>query len=464
MSREKELAKNTVILSLGRFLPRLVAIVTLPIVTARLTKAEYGTYDLILTLIMLIMPIATLQIQSAAFRFLIDYRGDRENSARIITNIFAVSLPIAIVVSVVIGFFMTGLSVLLKIIISLYFIADLLYNTISQIARGLSFNGVYSVGSILLSVINGIGIVLSVQLMDKGLLGVVISLVIANFIAVLYIALKCKIIQYIDCKYISASTIKEMIGYSWPMIPNNLSSWVLRLSDRIIITAVLGVEANAVYAVANKIPGLLSVAQSVFVMAWHENASIAVKDKDARAYYSKMCDSIFSLLLGFTALLIGFTPIIFFILIRGDYSGAYNQIPILMLGMFFYCFSSFQGGIYIAHKKTANVGITTMVAAAINFIVDIVSVRFIGITAGSLSTLIAYVVLYVYRSIDVQRFQKIDYNLKKQAVLIALVIVMLVICFAQNFWLNIFNMAFAIVYFIVVNKDFIRGIWGKLKR
>ncbi len=77
MSREKELVKNTFILGLGRFLPKLVQIITLPVITACLTKNEYGTYDLIATLVMLLMPIATLQIQSAAFRFLIDCRGDK---------------------------------------------------------------------------------------------------------------------------------------------------------------------------------------------------------------------------------------------------------------------------------------------------------------------------------------------------------------------------------------------------
>ena len=71
MSRGKELAKNTLILFFGTFLPKLSSIITLPIITGGLTKVEYGTYDLIGTLISLLFPIVTLQIHSAAFRFLI---------------------------------------------------------------------------------------------------------------------------------------------------------------------------------------------------------------------------------------------------------------------------------------------------------------------------------------------------------------------------------------------------------
>ena len=47
MSRSSQFAKNTLILSIGNFLPKFVSFVTLPILTAYLTKDEYGTYDFI---------------------------------------------------------------------------------------------------------------------------------------------------------------------------------------------------------------------------------------------------------------------------------------------------------------------------------------------------------------------------------------------------------------------------------
>ena len=42
MEREKALAKNTIIIGFGTFLPKVASIITLPIVTGSLTKAEYG--------------------------------------------------------------------------------------------------------------------------------------------------------------------------------------------------------------------------------------------------------------------------------------------------------------------------------------------------------------------------------------------------------------------------------------
>lgn len=102
-------------------------------------------------------------------------------------------------------------------------------------------------------------------------------------------------------------------------------------------------------------------------MAWQENASISVEDEDSAEYYGKMFDHIFRLLVGCMALLIAFTPIIFNILIRGDYEEAYNHMPILYLAMMFSTISSYLGGIYIAHMKSKELGITTAIAAAFNF-------------------------------------------------------------------------------------------------
>lgn len=462
MSREKELLKNTVILSLGRFLPRLVAIVVLPIMTAYLTKTEYGTYDLVATLVMLLLPVATLQIQSAAFRFLIDCRGNKERSSQIISNIFVVTLPISIAVASGLAVYMTNLSGKVRFGIALYLIADILYMTITQIARGLSYNIIYSIGSILYSVINGIGVVVSLKFMHEGLFGVIISLGLANLIAGIFVGACVHLHNYLNFSFISRSVILDMISYSWPMIPNNLSNWVLKLSDRLIITAALGVEANAVYAVANKIPNLLAVAQSVFVMAWQENASIAVGDKDVDKYYTRMFEQIFSLLLGFTAVLIGLTPVMFHVLIKGDYDDAYMQIPILILGMFFYCMSAFQGGIYIAHKKTKSVGVTTIAAAGVNLAIDVLFVNVWGITAGSVSTLIAYLFLYVFRMFDSLKFQPMDYKLGKQVLMLMVICIMLYLCFLRNIYFDVLNFVLGVVWFTVFNRRMLMIVLKKL--
>ena len=464
MSREGQLLKNTVILSIGRFLPKLVSLITLPILTACLTKAEYGTYDLVYTLISLVLPIATLQIQSAAFRFLIDARGDRTQSSSIITNIFAVTLPVSAACSFIMQFFFRQFPVSIRTCISLWFFADTIQATMGQIIRGLGHNREYSVSAVLLSVVDMIGIVLGVRLAGKGLFGLMTAVIAGNCVCILYRMLRIRVLQYIDFRTVSGKQIKTLLAYSWPMVPNNLSTWVLKLSDRLVITSFLGAEANAVYAVANKVPNLLAMAQTVMVMAWQENASIAARDKDATEYYSKMSVASFDLMFSLTALLIAATPIMFALLIRGDYGEAYYQMPLLILAMFFFVMSSFFGGIYIAHKKTLNVGVSTVLAAAINLAIDLLFVKHIGITAGSVSTLVAYMVLYYYRMINVQKFQKVHCDLKRQFAQLLILVAMLTMCFFQKTVLNVVNIVLGIGVAWFFNREKLMSLLRKAKR
>ncbi len=462
MSREKELVKNTFVLSLGKFLPKLASFITLPILTACLTKAEYGTYDLISTLVMMVIPIATLQIQSAAFRFLIDCRGDKERSSEIISNIFVVTIPISIIASIFIQFFFPGLDMAIRIMISLYLFLDTVHLAVAQITRGLGNNRAYSLAAIFVSATTVPILVILIYKLQTGLLGVTISLVVSQLVGTLYLIKKTNLFTYIDPSKVSGRQIKDMLAYSWPMVPNNLSTWVLKLSDRLVITGFLGVEANAVYAVANKIPNMLSIAQSIMVMAWQENASIAAKDTDADKYYTKMLDRTFNLMFGCTALLIAATPILFRLLVRGDYAQAYYQMPVLILAMFFFVMSSYFGGIYIAHKKTVNVGVSTMVAAVINLAIDLAFVNIIGIWAGSVSTLTAYFVLYVYRMLNCQKFQKVEVNYKKQIVQIAIMILLLISCFMQKTVLNCVNIVLAIILFWAFNREIVEAAFASL--
>ncbi len=457
-NRKKELVKNTFILTIGKFLPKLISILIIPIITAKLTKAEYGTYDLISTIVALLLPIATLQLPSAAFRFLVDYRGDEKKTKKVVSNIMITTLSISSIVCIIIFLILGKIQLITRLLICSYFLLDIINYVSSQICRGLSYNKYYSISSILFSLMHLLSIYFTLNFNNYGLNGVLISLCLAYIISILFIIISSKFLKYIDFSMLNRKDCIEFISYSWPMIPNNLSAWVLNVSDRLVINHFLGIEMTAIYAVANKIPNILSIFQEVFNLAWQENASLSVKDKDADIYYSSMFSLIFNFMIGGTALLIGFTPIIFTILIRGDYLAAYKEMPILILAMLFCCLSSFLGGIYIAHKKTKELGLSTLIVSIINLGIDLLLVRYIGITAGSISTLVSYMILYIYRLANINKFQKLKIDLKKQIFYFIIVIIMLLVCTFNKFELNIVNMIGSLVFSIIINYKFVKKI------
>ena len=412
MSRGKALAKNTGIISLGMFLPRLTGIITLPILTAYLSKAEFGTFDLINTLVLLLLPIATLRIETATFRFLIECRENIEESKRIISTMFLFGITVSVIVLVIFYMIPLELNPVTHLLICAYFLCESMYNLSLQVVRGFSKNVLFSVSAVANSVIKMLLIVVMVSGLNIGLNGALIATILAFSVAILVNFVFGSIYKYFSLYHFSIKKLKSMLMYSWPMVPNSLSFWVMNLSGRVIVTLGLGIEANAVLAVATRIPNLFTSVQGSFVFAWQENASLAVKDKDADDYYSKMFDHIFRILFGLMMLLMAISPLLFTVLVRGDYSAAYYQMPFLFGGMFFSAIASFFGGIYVAHKRTVNVGVTTLIAACISILISASLIMFVGIYAISIATFVSFAFLAIYRMFNVKKIQKIDYDYK----------------------------------------------------
>lgn len=464
MSREGKLAKNSFILSIGTFLPKLASFVTLPILTGCLTKTEYGIYDLITVLVSLLLPAATLQIQAAAFRFLIEVRHDETEIKRIVTNLVCFIGPTSLIALLILFFSLFRLSIPVRVFICLYFLADIVVNAARQICRGIDKNLDYSFSAILSAVGKMAFAVIFVYYLKKGLLGTVVSLFLASLFSLVFLLLKTKLYRYIDFRCFSKEKLKEMLKYSWPMVPNSISAWVMSVSNRFVITAFMGAAASAVFAVAYKIPSLLNLAQNTFTMAWQENASIASRDEDASEYYSSMFRTMFHLMAGFFGILIAATPMLFKLLIRGDYNEAYFHIPILFVALFFFSMATFLGGIYIAYMKSKSVGITTAIAAAVNFVFDVCTIRWIGLYAASVSTLISYLSLFIYRIIDVQKIVRVQYNKGYACFIVSLMVIESVLCFLQKPFLNLVNVAFGVAIFVVLNRKLLFVVMKALRR
>ncbi len=462
MSREGKLVRNTLILSIGTFLPKLASFVTLPILTGCLTKSEYGTYDLIMVLVSLLLPTVTLQVQAAAFRFLIDSRDDNKSVKSITSNIIAFIAPTSFVSLVILFFCLYSQPLWNRIFICLYFLVDIYVNAARQVARGLEKNIAYSISAILSALGKMVFTVVCVYFLRTGMFGTIVALFMASLFSLIYLVFKAKLFRYVSIKSIDLHLLKKMLQYSWPMVPNSMSAWVMRVSDRFVVTAFLGASSNAIYAVANKIPSLLNLAQSTFTMAWQENASIVSKDNDAGEYYSHMFRVTYDLMAGFFGLLIGITPMLFRLLIRGDYLKAYYQMPILFLGMFFFSLSTFIGGIYVAFLKSKSVGITTSVAALINIVVDLATIKWIGLYAASGSTLVAYVFLFIFRVFDVRKIADVRVDWKHSICVLIIMIIESVFCYMKLTVLNIVNLFIGILLFVFLNKSLVKKAVIKL--
>ncbi|MCI9336169.1 MAG: oligosaccharide flippase family protein [Lachnospiraceae bacterium] len=433
MGRKKSLVRNTFILSLGRLLPRFTALVTLPIYTAMLTRAEYGSYDLIVIIQYIIENSVLIQIGQAMFRFLIDFE-DEEKGKNVITTGIVFALAPALLSTFFLGAAYSAYGLKCCIAISLYMIIVAYYNIFAQIARGLKKTREYSIAAIIQALANMALVLFLLNGLNLGLFGLFVCVDLAYLIGAVFLFTACGIPRYFKPDYFDKKLLREMLSYSWPMVPNTLSLWIIGVCDKFIIRIFLGLEQNGIYAIAQKIPNLFSIAYGTFNLAWQESAFTSVTDEDHERYYSEIFSMLFRFLVGCMLLLMAATPILFFLLIRGDYDAAYSQMPILYIAILLDCIAAFLGSIYLAKKATKSVGITSVLGAAINCIINLTMIQRFGLYAASVSTAVSYLILILYRIYDLRRrgLARIKYE---KSVIIAsamLLAVSAVLCFQRN--------------------------------
>ena len=464
MNKEKQLIKNTAIVSIGKICTQLITFFLLPLYTALLTTEQYGVVDLMNTLVALFLPIVTLQIEQGIFRYLIDCREDIEGKRKIITTSM-LFITIQSVLYLVIFFIASSfINNEYKYFLATNLIAGMFSTILLQISRGLGDNFKYAVGSFISGVVIVVLNVIFIAGFKWGAYGMLAATLIGNVSCALYIFFSKKIYTYIKIKNFEKSTLKEMLKYSIPLVPNMISWWVVDASNRTIVSSVLGVGMNGILSAATKFSNVISTLYSVFNLTWTESAAINIDSEDRDEFFSKILDFIIRF---FGALILGiiaFMPFVFSIMINDNFGDAYYQIPILMLGSIFNIGTSFLGSIYVAKKITKEIAKTSILAAIINLVLCLSLVNFIGLYAASIATAISYFAMTAYRAIDSRKYVKLKVNKNVVISYIIILIITIVFYYIQIKPICLVLAIIVAIYAVVINKNSIKFILNLLNK
>ncbi len=470
MNQKKQLVKNTLIIAIGKISTQIISYILLPLYTSRLSPSEYGTYDFVCTVSLFLCPIITLLMEESMFRFLIDASSKKEEKKiigqTILYTLFGIVIfvPLAILILNLINYTSSLILAFIMFVISNIFIG-----LSNALARGLSKIKLYSLSNFILGIVTIILNIFFIVALKAGAEGLLWANTIANIATAIVIFVMLRLWNYFG-KY-DKPLMKEMIKYSVPLVPNSISWSIINMSDRIILTQLISSAANGIYAMASKFPNIISVVYGYFYTAWKESAARITKEENKNKYYNSIYHDTKRLLFAVTICLIAVMPFAFPILINKAYDEAYIYIPLIMIATYYSNLSSYFGGIFSAFKDTKIMGTTTLVAATINLVIDLLLVKLIGIYAACISTLIADLIVYFYRRNKLKKYVKL-----KELKWVGPTIILTIVCLAYYtkympfiptpmYWIfNVISLVIAVAYSVLNNMTMIRAVINKIKK
>ena len=462
LSVSRDFKKNTAFLTLGTFINRGLQFVTIPFFSRWLSTEEYGQFDLLVTYVSLLLPIITLSCHEGIFRMTVN-EVDNSKINGFITSGLVIDIANYSVVSIVLYLVYGRKNSLILGSFLLYLLGEVALIYLRGVLRGLKKLSVYSFAQLFSTIIMIVAVTILVLLCGWGLNGIIIGYAMGSALGAVLMALYAKCWKYIRISNVQPGMVKSMLYYSVPLIPNDLSWWIMNASDRQIINFFYGNSANGIYAIAHKIPAICSIIISTVSLSWQQEVTLNLEQKkqvDLNSYLNYIIRIAFS----FSAVLVAGSFILYKFIFDIKYYDACRYSPILIFSSSFMAISLFLGGILVGYKRTKSNGFSTIIGAVTNVVIHLLLISYIGLYAAAISTLVSSLIVCCIRIYSLRDIYKFRFD-KRTVLYSCFVVYFIVSTFVDGYMgFNVLNILIAILFFVFANRNLISSIASKFAR
>lgn len=458
----KALFHNILIIGIGTILTKLISFIMTPFYSSWLSADEYGIYDLIASYVSLCVPFITLQLEQAVYRFSISNKKFSKSYYKKSEKFVSLT---SVIVAVVAYFIMKaiGFSTDVTVAFILYFVALAHFNLCTEYLRGIGKLEAYSAINIVMGFVTIMFSVLFLKVLNFGAAGLLLVYALACFISFLIAQIAFKPLRSSEE---DDTSIKNMLSYSLPLIPNSISWWITNVSDRTTINILLGSYYNGVYAICCKIPTMVSLLFSIFNLSFQQVAFQTVRAEERRDYFNKLVKKVIRILFTGSFVIISITPLVYHGFIKDVYWEGILCVPFLVGGAIFLSIAQYMGDILLVKNNTKPIGTSTVCAAVFNIFFNILAIHIWGVVGAAISTMISYIIMfgirtYVNRDLIIIKDMAIYISVYS---LIFTIVSAFVLYFKDNDILMVATTVVLTTTAVIINKDIILLILEKIKR
>lgn len=467
MNETKRLIKNTGIIAVGGMATKLVQFLLLPLYTSVLSTGEYGTVDYINTIALFLVPVVSVLMDEALFRFLIDCHNEVDRK-RVVTC----SCAVMMFGCVVFALLMVGAWFVLRPgnlgwVVALV-VAQALLQMTGAVLRGFGKTPSYALMNFVASVVTIVLNVVFIAVLRWSVVGMLSATVIAQGGTAVAFLVRERAWRYVEPASYDVRYAVSLVRYSLPLVPNKISWTIMNMVDRLIIMNVMGAGAAGVYAVSYKFPNVMDTVYGFFYQSWKESSARALgSEGDEVAFYNAVYRALRRFMAAVVLVMTAHMPLVYGLLVDGDYREGMLYVPILLLATYYSNISGFYGGIFTAHRDTGIMGTTTVVSALLCLALCFVLIPAIGLWGASLATLVSTFTVNEYRLARVRRHAELDRDLGGR--LVALVAVAVVFFLYYGYFYTGFApllaacLVVALAYSVPANWPIVRRLPGVVR-
>ena len=352
-----KLAGNTLIFAISSFSSKLLTLIVQPFLTYAMAEiSDLGLAKILSQYANLLIPFVSMGMSNAIIRFGLD-KGNSEK--QVFTNGLLTILAgfgLLVIFWPVVQFLPDMAQY--GMLIYLYILMSCLRTLCTQFVRSRQWNKLVAIDGILCTFATLMFYVLYLVGFKLGANGYLLAIISGDLVSVLFLCLTGKLWNYVELKGLNKNLWQQMLRFSLPMIPAQISFWIINASDLFFVREMCdGIDGHSgdawsgLLSTGYFLPTILTTLGLIFYDAWQLSA---VTEEEGRAqFFTKIFRTYSSVLFCCAAGIIWLCRPVMHIM-KSNYYTAWHFVPFLALASTCSCFNQFLNSVYVVNKKSTH--------------------------------------------------------------------------------------------------------------
>lgn len=387
----------------GNIFDKAVAFITIPIFTRLLSTTDYGIVSTYVSWVGILAIITGLSLGNSVRTAVVDYRNNIYDYISSVTFLGLICGIIFLALSLFLGNYITfGVE---RNLLTLCVLQAMMMNIGTTFSMKLMMDESYVKRTLLTSLPNLVTAILSILFIismdsDKYMGRIYAYVLVTTIVGV-------SLLYYIFShgrRLYDADFWKYGLSFSIPIIFHSLSVIILAQSDRIMITSIINPSETGIYSlIYNFSLSILAVSITV-ENVWIPWFTRKMENQD-RATVNLMSGPYVEMVSLVSVVVMFIAPEVLSLLAPPSYASGFVMVQPIVLATVVMFFTSLFIDLEYYKKKTKHIAKNTMVAAAVNIILNLLFIPKYGAIAAAYTTLAAYFVSFIMHYIYSHRIE-----------------------------------------------------------